>query len=270
MKVLLSLIVIAALTVGGIGGAIAGFSDSEESFDNYIISGSLDLLVNGNNDQPWGDGIGPVVTLTRLMPSKTYEVDIVVRNDGEAYEPDQETPEPAYLYIHFKDMWCDNVDPIHGGIDTRDYPDITLKNPNITEFERPEPEVVAEFGGMVGQVEVDGLGQLGDECCLGTHIEMTIFYDDEPDPIWGPDFIGYANCQQLYVGELPPCGEEHTITLVFHLPQQLDYDWEASGIDAKFKYWPTNAFMTDRLNFNILFELLQELTEPVLVINDQG
>jgi predicted ribosomally synthesized peptide with SipW-like signal peptide len=263
-NVLISLVIVVALAIAGVGGSLAGFSDSEESFDNYVVTGSLDLRVNGEDELPWGNGIGAVVTLTRVMPSKTYEVDIIVRNDAEAYEPDGETPEPAHLYIHFKDFVCDNVDPIHGGYDTRDYPEITLDNPDITEFLRPEPEMVAEFGGMVGQVEVEGITQQGDDCCMSTHIEMTILYDDVE--VWGPDVIGLAHCKQLYLGELPPCGEEHTITLQFHLPQQLDYGWVSRGIEEKFKYWPTNAYMTDVLNFNILFELLQEEYEPDIVI----
>jgi predicted ribosomally synthesized peptide with SipW-like signal peptide len=267
MKILLSSIVLTALVIAGIGGTLAGFSDSEESFDNYIVSGSIDLKVNGEDDQPWGEGVPAVVTLVRIMPSKTYEVDITVRNDGEAYEPDGETPEPAYLYIHLKDYWCDNIEPVHGGIDVTDYPELVLKNKNITSPLKPEPEMVAEFGGRVGQVEFEGLGQMGDECCLTTHVELTIAYDDED--VWGPEFIGLAQCKQLLLGTLPPCGEEHTITLKFHLPQQLDYAWQSHGIEEKFKYWPTNAFMVDALNFGILFELLQEEYQPDLVIPTQ-
>jgi predicted ribosomally synthesized peptide with SipW-like signal peptide len=263
-NIFLSVVIICALTIAGIGGTLAGFSDSEESFDNYIVTGSLDLKVNGEDDEPWGAGVGAVVELTRVMPDKEYVVDVVVRNDGEAYEPDQETPEPAYLYIHFKEFWCDNVEPIHGGIDASD-----VDLPDGYEWDddpdgdgvllssalKPEPEMVAEYGGMVGQVEVAGLHQLGETCNMGDVITVIIDYGGQQH---GPYYLSDIECEQIYLGELPPCGTPYTITMKFRMIQVMDEAWETNGIEEKFKYWPTNAYMTDALNFGILFELLQE------------
>jgi predicted ribosomally synthesized peptide with SipW-like signal peptide len=267
MKILLSIVVIAALMIAGIGGTLAGFSDTEESFNNIIQSGSIDLRVNGKDQAPWGEGIDTIIQLDRIMPDKEYWAKVIVANCGESLEADQETPEPAWLYIHFKNMVCTNDEPEHLGIDISnpqpDWPDIVLKNPDAilppdgSPF-KPEPECVAEFGGMVEQTWVDGLGQLGDECCLGTHVEITIWVDDETgDPVWGPDFIGLLNCNQLEIGPLEPCGVEHTIIMKIVLPQEQfeDLTWEGH---PKFKHWPANAFMNDRLTFDLMFKLLQE------------
>jgi predicted ribosomally synthesized peptide with SipW-like signal peptide len=266
-NIFLSVVIICALAIAGIGGTLAGYSDSEESFENYIVTGSLDLKVNGEDDEPWGNGIGAVVELERVMPCKWYEVDVKVRNDGEAYEPDQETPEPAYLYIHFKEYWCDNVEPIHGGIDASavELPDgyVWDDDPDgdgvlLSSSLKPEPEMVAEYGGRVGQVMVDGLHQQGETCNLDEIIEVIIEYRGA---IFGPYDMKDLECTQLYLGELPPCGAEYTITMKFHMKQVMDENWETNEIEEKFKYWPTNAYMTDSINFGILFELLQEPLE---------
>jgi predicted ribosomally synthesized peptide with SipW-like signal peptide len=265
-NILLSAIVICALIIAGIGGTLAGYSDSEESFDNYIVTGSLDLKVDGEDDLPWGNGVPAVINLTKVMPCKWYEVDVIVQNMGEAYEPDQETPEPAHLYLQFKEFFCDNNKPIHLGVDASqvDLPDGyeflwdadgNPDTPDLSSALKPEPEMVAEYGGWVGQVEVTGLGQQGETCNLDDMIEIVINYRGT---LFGPYKMSELVQTQLYLGELPPCGEEYTITFKIHMKQLEDPDWEAKGIEEIFKDWPTNAYMVDSINFGILFELLQE------------
>jgi predicted ribosomally synthesized peptide with SipW-like signal peptide len=266
-NIFLSAIVICALMIAGIGGTLAGYSDSEESFDNYIVTGSLDLKVEGEDDLPWGNGVPAVIQAERVMPCKWYNFDVTVANAGEAYEPDGVTPEPAHLYIHFKEFWCDNVEPVHGGIDASDV-DLPVgyvwdDDPDgdgvlLSSSLKPEPEMVAEYGGMVGQVEVTGLNQQGEICNMGDILEVIIEYDGVPSPVYT---LADLECTQLYIGELPPCGEEKIITFKIHMMQIEDPNWESSGIDEKFKDWPTNAYMVDSFNFGILFELLQEPLE---------
>jgi predicted ribosomally synthesized peptide with SipW-like signal peptide len=263
-NIFLSAIVICALMIAGIGGTLAGYSDSEESFDNYIVTGSLDLKVEGEDDLPWGNGVPAVIQAERVRPCKWYNFDVKVANAGEAYEPDGVTPEPAYLYIHFKKFWCDNVEPIHGGIDASavDLPAgyVWDDDPDgdgvlLSSSLKPEPEMVAEYGGMVGQVEVTGLHQQGEICNMGDILEVIIEYDGVASPVYT---LSELECTQLYIGELPPCGQEKIITFKIHMMQIEDPNWKANGIDEKFKDWPTNAYMVDSFNFGILFELLQE------------
>jgi len=68
-KTLLALIVILAVATMSVGATFAGFSDTEEVFDNSFESGSLDLLVaqvtdtwvgdDYRHDLPWGTGLEP-------------------------------------------------------------------------------------------------------------------------------------------------------------------------------------------------------------------
>ena len=51
-SIFLSVVVICALVISGLGGTLAGWSDTEEAQDNVIVTGSLDLKVNGTDDAP--------------------------------------------------------------------------------------------------------------------------------------------------------------------------------------------------------------------------
>jgi len=46
-KIFLSVLVICALAIGAMGGILAGWSDTEESMNNYIATGSIDSEING-------------------------------------------------------------------------------------------------------------------------------------------------------------------------------------------------------------------------------
>ncbi|MBA7618286.1 hypothetical protein ES703_25607 [subsurface metagenome] len=249
-NVILSLVVVAVLVAGGVGGVFAGFSDSEISQDNVILTGSLDLKVNGADDLPWGTGVGPKVVIEHMTPSKVYHFQIEVRNDGQCeIEPD--------LYIHFKNFVCSNVPPEHDGIIG---PDGGLK---------PEPELVAEYGGLVDQRWVEGPGQpVGDDCSMASHIDVAISYGPLGGPmeeVVSPTKMWFLDSEQIYLGKLPPCGETYIITLALHLQQIEDTEvWPAKDdpndiglVPEKFKYWPTNALMKDQIMFDIEFDLLQ-------------
>ena len=69
---LLSLVVVAALIAGAVGGTLATWSDSETSHGNVISTGSLDLKVNRADDAPWGDGVGQVINISCVTPCHWY------------------------------------------------------------------------------------------------------------------------------------------------------------------------------------------------------
>jgi predicted ribosomally synthesized peptide with SipW-like signal peptide len=272
-NVFLSVVVICALAVAGVGGTLAGFSDTEESFNNYIATGSLDLKVEGKDQAPYGAGVDGVIQLDDVMPDKEYRVTVKVRNDGQAQDgwPNQGNDEPAYLYIMFKNFKCDNIAPKHDGIDLRNHTGVNgtvdpdeMTNWDISSFLKPEPEMVAEFGGWVEQTWVDGVGQTGDECCMSTHTRVTVEYRGSivasglmADLLSTPPGV----VKQFYCGELPPCGTTYDLVLKFKVDQSLMKDDTWTG-HPKFEYWPANAFMTDKLSFSTMFELLQEKWVP--------
>lgn len=258
-SIFLSVVIICALAVAGVGGTLAGFSDSEISQDNVITTGSIDLKVNGQDDPPWGAGVPVKVNIDHMTPSKWYHFDIEVRNDGQCeIDPD--------LYIHFKDFRCVNVNPLHDGYDDPfgPFPLPDSYTPLGDEGNlKPEPELVAEYGGLVGQRYVDGVGRHGDNCTLSTAIDVIVSYDG--GEVWHGKMVD-LNSVQLYLGKLEMSGVTHWVNLAFHLQQEEDLInyWpdkhnpdDMGPVLDKFLYWPTNALMKDRIMFDIEFDLLQ-------------
>jgi predicted ribosomally synthesized peptide with SipW-like signal peptide len=100
---LLTIIVVLALSSMTVGSTVASFSDTEESYDNYIEMGSLDLKVakksccgcgcgcvlDFRDDLPWGDGLEPLFIIDNAQICHTYSANLVLWNagcvDGTAY-----------------------------------------------------------------------------------------------------------------------------------------------------------------------------------------
>jgi hypothetical protein len=270
-NILLSVVVISALVVAGVGGTFADFSDSEEEVGDSLQAGSLDLKVNGEDDP----NVLPF-HIPSMTPSKRYDATKTVINEGTI---------PGYLYIHFKNPLC---------IETNDK-DIN-GDTVIDELDKPEPERVAEQGGKVQQKYVVGLGEA---CDMEEHVDVAIevngvaldldAYDDNAD---GVIKLHELESHQIPLGQLPS-QVEWDIVFIFHL-QDIDEDDIAvdndgdtlvdedpiDGVDNdgdtlvdedppdqyfdendehewKFDHWPTNRLMGDTLTFDVLFELLQ-------------
>ena len=270
-----AIVVVCALVVSGIGGVLAGFSDTEQSVGNTIITGSLDLKVNGNDDLPYGTGVGAVVAIPAMQPAGVdgklmYERSIIVQNMGNSTLPDGSNDENAFLYIKFKNMVCDNVEPAH---DRAAYEDLWYTSP-ISNKLKLEPELVTEYGGVLDQIDIIGAwwdpeeprdprkatGQIGDNCTLGSSIQVVVLYDGEP--IKGPVSMASLKDTWLYVGKLPACGAEHKVQLRFFLPQILDEEW-TGDTGMGFEYWMTNGLMNDKLTFDVEFGLTEIAPEPV-------
>jgi predicted ribosomally synthesized peptide with SipW-like signal peptide len=238
-NVFLSLVVVAVLVAGAAGGTLAGWSDSEISYDNYVETGSLDLKVNGQDDLPWGSGVPAKVNCECIVPCcyNCWSEVIDVWNAGQCC--------PGEVFIHFKEFCCTDVPPEKNG-----YPSPT------SGILCPEPELVAQFGGLVDQIWVDGIGDI--DCFLSQHLDVTIYEvdcgtGDIGAVILGPVKIAELESLQLSLGILEPC-EPLCIIMQFHLQQIEDPDWPGH---PKFKDWPSNALMKDAMMFNIEFDLLQ-------------
>ncbi|OGN97201.1 MAG: hypothetical protein A2Z77_06440 [Chloroflexi bacterium RBG_13_51_36] len=100
---LISLVLVGSLVLGGLGGTLATWSDSETSHGNYIETGSVDLLVARcdtdwanpgafKDDQPWGVGIDPCFDAS-LMPGRNYTCYSLLWNAGCV---------DAKAYVHIK------------------------------------------------------------------------------------------------------------------------------------------------------------------------
>jgi hypothetical protein len=245
-NIFLSVVVISALVVAGIGGTLADFSDSEEEMGDSVQAGSMDLKVNGQNDP----NVIPF-RITGMKPDKWYDVTKTVANAGTI---------DGWLYIHIKNVLCEETDD---------------------KGFKPEPEIVAELGGKHGQKQVPGVGE---RCDMENHIAVEIRYDGvlvdlsayDTDPASpGVIKLNELQCFQIPIptpeGEnmLEACGVEHTINFNFLLqdvPESyygLDIFDETDPHELKWEHWPTNCYMGDTLSFDVLYELLQtDYTPP--------
>jgi predicted ribosomally synthesized peptide with SipW-like signal peptide len=180
-NVLLSLVVVVVLTAGGLGGTFATWSDSETSGNNTIQTGSLDLKVNGADDAPWGEGVGSLFEIECVVPDLWYYLgNASLWNAGECTQA-------AHAYVHVKEYICTNVAPkgIPGTNRSTGYPDPNMPQVAADAWQwpgpnagvsysnlKPEPELVAEYGGKVNCTEVDGIQAEGDECSMLRHHEQ--------------------------------------------------------------------------------------------------
>ena len=258
-SIVLTVVVISALAISALGGTLATWSDSETSLGNTITTGSVDLKVNGEDDLPWGTGVPTKVDIDCMVPCKMYgPFEVELWNAGICEFPSQ-------AYIHIKDICCGNAMPKEGS---------GYACPETGDL-KPEPELVAEFGGKVNCVEVPGIGRTGDDCSMASHVRMWVVADDptyvpvdddtDPRVLLEGKMIG-LECEEYYLFDLVPC-EPRTIYLWFHLQQDSE---ELYGLDfipdpgdagynelywLKFNDWPSWAMMRDTAEFAMEFDL---------------
>lgn len=268
-NIFLSVVVICALVIAGVGGTLATLSDTEESFDNYIEIGSLDLKVNDNDDynEDWNQagGIGAVIQAECIVPDTMMGSLVKVENEGCV---------DGYLYMIVKNNDCYNTlkEGAEGWFPDPQYDPIEYK---------PEPEMVAEFGGMLAQQCLDGRGVVGDNCCMNSHVWVTGVMTERPiypagsgTPFIDDVLIGSLQNSVRYIGELPKCGGNWYLHFYFDVPQESERDLSMDPLFSEgnpFTDWPANALQADGINFDILFILVDhELTadEKAAIVND--
>jgi len=243
-RILMSLMVI-AVAVALVGTAtVAHYSDTEESFNNYMITGSLDLVVNGQHDQPWGQGVPMKVHLDSMQPDKSYDFPFEMTSASQDCY--------GNAFIHLKNIQHSDVVPHNTHY--------TIPDP-VTGSPKPEPEIVAEYGGWLGQVWVNGLGgAYGEDCNLSRHIEVIAISwyienqaGDPPahypgsgtvnlarfdtDPANGVVKLNELECHNIFLGVIPPedDGGKYTLYGDLHfMLQDIDEDdpalWHSLGI----------------------------------------
>ncbi|MDD4875831.1 MAG: SipW-dependent-type signal peptide-containing protein [Dehalococcoidales bacterium] len=249
-NVLLSVVVVGTLIAAGIGGTFADFSDIEKSENNSFEVGALDLRVSVNDVEYDDPNVPTIIDASGAFPCCSKDAVFDVHNTGEG----QGT---GYLYIHLKDLECYEVP--------------NTKHPTG----RTEPEDVAENGGWVGNVWVDGIGPLGADCTLGDYIEVFIEYDLDGDgdlepvignPLWGQPGTVYLSdilCNWYDLGELPNCNTRYG-KISMHISDHSEAEWGMDYFpdDSPANDWPTNALQLDGAKFTIEFGLFQQPLPP--------
>jgi len=302
-NLILAVVVIAALSLAGAGGVFATWSDSEVSYGNYIETGSVDLKVNGADDEPYGTGVPIKVNVECMIPGKFYgPYEVELWNAGQCQFA-------SHAYMHVKNITCSNALPkvndypvngsecwydIYGPDATTGYPDPSTGMPYSGDL-KPEPELVAEYGGKVDCTMVPGVGVDGDDCSMGAGIRMTITNSPElndilvnPDDYRMVDLLGKWECNEIWLFDLMPC-EPRTIYFWFYLVQESEDLFfpgggyilhpDELGIDPadeeeyaaallhwkKFDDWPSWRYMKDMATFDIEFDLWLEDTPGGIV-----
>lgn len=295
-SLILAVVVVAALVIAGTSGVFATWADSEVSLGNTIATGSVDLKVNGADDAPWGTGVPAKVTVEDMIPGKFYgPYEVELWNAGQGIFP-------SHAYLHVKDIVCSNVLPKinpypDGGSAywprdaTTGYPDPSTGQPYSGDL-KPEPELVAEYGGKVDCVTVPGVGVDGDDCSMGTGVRMIITNSTDladvlvnPDGMSMQDLLAKWECNEIWLFDLMPC-EPRTIYFWFYLTQDAEEDFGINLIKhpeelnlepgtpeyaaallhwKKFNDWPSWRYMKDKATFTMEFDLWLEDTPGGIV-----
>ncbi|OGN97202.1 MAG: hypothetical protein A2Z77_06445 [Chloroflexi bacterium RBG_13_51_36] len=298
-NLILAVVVVVALTLAGVGGVFATWSDSETSFGNYIETGAVDLKVNGADDAPWGEGVPAKVYVECMIPGKFYgPYEVELWNAGQCIFPSK-------AFIHVKNIVCSNalpkVNPYpEGGSaywpagESTGYPDPSTNQPYSGDL-KPEPELVAEYGGKVDCVTVPGVGVDGDDCSMGSGVRMIITNSTDlndvlvnPDGVRLEDLLYKWDCHEIYLFDLMPC-QPRTIYLWFYLTQDSEEDFALNFIKhpdelgisptdpeyanallywKKFNDWPSWRYMRDQATFEMEFDLWLEDTPGAIVSPD--
>jgi predicted ribosomally synthesized peptide with SipW-like signal peptide len=275
-SIFLSVVIISALVISALGGTFATWSDSETLWHNQIKTGSLDLLLNGKDDLPWGSGTAFEISLTDIIPAKWY-----YGGSAELWNVGQYDTEDgdAHAYIWVKNIACGNIAPNDGG-----YPDPSSNNPWSGDL-KPEPELVAEYEGKVNSHYVYGYDHaVGDDTSLKSHIKMAVTNTAAPGPydagiVYYEDFLYKYAEGEKYLFDLEP-NEARTIHFWFYMVQLsedvLGWDdiivhpndmtpvptgtaYQAALLHwKKFNDWPSWALMKDWIWFDAEFDLWLE------------
>ena len=276
--VFLSIVVVCALVVAGIGGTLAGFSDTERSLLNNVEVGNMDLKVSvGANGPEYDDPVPAIVDAGLLWPCNSQDFNFDLHNLSD------NTSKSAYAYMRIKDLECYEV--------------WTAKFPNP---DRPEPEDVAENGGWLANTLIAGLGPFGQNCTLADFIEILITYDGSimagNNTPWGGAGTVYLSdmipagwqpgdnpdtIKWIYLGQIAGCETKYG-DIAVHISNWSEEMWMArasavaSGLplipnyfanDLPFNDWLTNLFMNDGVEFTIEFALTQDPIPNSYLIN---
>ena len=226
-KLLMSLMVI-ALVGGLVGASFADFSDIEISEDNYFGAGELNLKVSDYLGVEYEDPNVPAfIQYLNAWPcsSKEYFVDLHNSGEGTQFVP--------WAYIHLKNYTCWETDAKDGA-------------------PKPEPEVVAETGGVAGEdrngiaVVVPGVGlDWGTiNCEIARHVDIQLKMSTDQsltaaavdptswtsvnmaaldtDPQDGIIKLNEVLCHQIELGQIPNCNKIW-LWIILHL-QDVDED----------------------------------------------
>jgi len=293
-NILLSVVVMAVLVAGGIGGTLADFNDYEVSEDNYFQMGSMDLTVSDSDgDEYNGANIPTIVVVENGWPDCSKDRSWDLHNAG---ENEQVPPE---VYIHFKNYEC--VWAPTKVTSTTPVAYIAIESGHVVKYATPgpgrvginEPQMVAIFGGVAGEnasgskVTVAGINDAA-ICLLSRTLQVEIRYSEQyteaakpaswaavpdadkhilslsayDDNLDGIITLNELLCHQIKMFDLKGCYSRWmNISLRAVDINESEFSMNYFGTDpaeAKWENWPTNAIQNQKLFFDMAFEMFGE------------
>ena len=177
-NILLSVVVVSALVVAGVGGTFAGFVDTEVSEDNFYQAGISDLLVNGKNDP-----IGAKLHYVHGAPCKSVDFWVDIYNWGECQGGD--------VYMHFKGVESveagtklhEGIRYVYDGVSPgppEGYRAAVPPEPQGAGVWSSEPEKISEVGeGWIAEYWISDVDPnlLGEDYASGISEHLDIFVE---------------------------------------------------------------------------------------------
>ncbi len=251
-NIFLTAVIISALTISGIGGTLAGFSDTEMSENNFFEMGSLDLKVDNGGTEEYDDPLPVMVQAAQVVPGLSQEFSF---NMHSISEPEDRLA-PAYIMF-------------------RDYFGYDVSSPEHPDAE-PEPEKGVELGGKLAGKKLPALGE-ETASYLAKFVEVWLQFDTNGDGAlesvlgnsdWGSAGTVYLSDlvdKWLDLGDMS-ANERHNGKITLHISSWSEEQWNARfgtnfsifTDELPFNSWLTNQFMNDGVRFTIDFGLTQE------------
>ena len=261
-SIFLSVVVICALAIAGIGGVFADYQDIDVSYDNYFETGDLNLMVSQAGNDYDSPNIPMIVAVNDGMPEcsdKSFHFDL--------YNSGNYTQAPyGYVYLHVKNLACEG--------NGKTEPELAAETAATAIGELEDGTIVwATLDGTDNGTPVIGR-DYGENCELAEWIEVRISIGDSPGTTQFMDLSTYDNnsdnitslaelvCHKVYLAYLPSQARKYLgiHTRLLDIPEEffnVDLFDETNDEEKMWNDWPTNALQNDKAMFDIAFELFQ-------------
>lgn len=260
-NIFLTVVVLCALAIAGIGGVFASMSDIETSHDNLADTAIFNLKVSDAFGVMFEDPDVPVVvSATGLVPEctdKSSHFDLHNSGTGDQCN--------GFVYMHIKNVVCSGI--------SKTEPELAAERAKTPIGEWADGTMVyATWTGLKGGTKLFGRAY-GENCELadwirvvriaigseGTTLIPISCYDVNGD---GWVSLRELECYRIKLSALNAQADlDVEIDLMLKDIPESYFGWNLFDIndptECVFEDWPTNALQADKVNFDISFELLQ-------------
>jgi len=104
-------------------------------------------------------------------------------------------------------------------------------------------------------VAIPAAGVQGESCNMGDLVKVRVYYRGQLVELRGNEWnkLSKLECNWYELGLLEECGVERTVRVDMMYDNIKDPNWTGNKL---FKYHPTNAYMADKITFDVNFGLV--------------